>query len=148
MSFEKNQIYTSLGAKTSYKVLAQISCGKNNLKELLNDARKGHDISETDWEVALCEELKQCLTYDDLDECLQALFKLEHLIEDVGEFVGDNFHFEEFYKHLSPCLLRVLWEISHERLEFEGQKERWLEALRVSIEEELCVWQEKISHKS
>lgn len=151
MSLEKNQLYTSLGAKTFNKVLPQNSYQTTfkNLKETLDDARKGYDVSDEQWRMALCEELKECLSFDELNDCLEALFKLEHLMDEVDkDLEGESPHLEEFYRHLSPSLLRVLWEVSHERLDFEGQKERWLEALRVSLEEELYVWQEKISNKS
>jgi hypothetical protein len=151
MSFEKNQLYTSLGAKTFNRVLPQNYPQNNskNLKQSLEEFHKGFDISHEQWGMSLCEDLKECLSYDDLNECLESLFKLEHLMAEVDEELeGQAPHLEEFYRHLSPSLLRVLWEVSHEKLDIEGQKERWLEALRVSLEEELYVWQEKMFHKN
>lgn len=78
------------------------------------------------------EKLKKLLTLEDLGEIIDELLELEELPSQ-----------KDFFQHLSPLLLRA----TRENLKSSGSRELllkgWKEALRVAIEEEVYIWQEK-----
>ena len=100
---------------------------------------------EEDLVEALCSDFKRILEIEDLSELIHEVFKIENQIQflkDKGKNVPDLLI---FYQNLSPVLLRSLWEVLN-----DGEKGAddillsWKEAIRIAIEEEFYVWQEKI----
>ena len=97
---------------------------------------------------ALCFDLKIILNLADLREIISAIFKLENQIFTIKE----KWNFEEsllpslddFYKSLSPMLLRAVWEYNESYSKESELNKKLMESLRVSLEEELYFWQEQI----
>lgn len=143
----ENQLYTSLRSKVTKKAFGSSDfLNPKSLKDCIADMKKGVDHPSDVIVTSFCHELKLCLDHENLKSCLEHLLNLEILLEELEELYGDDGpHLFEFYRHLSPGLLRVLWESCAEDVDQEELKHRWFEALRVSIEEELYVWQEKIT---
>ncbi len=94
------------------------------------------------------KKLRRLLTLDDLAEIIDGLFELQaQLIEqglNVDFGLKDPPSLNDFFQHLAPILLRA----TRENLESVEPRELllrgWKEALRVAIEEEIYVWQEKM----
>lgn len=86
-------------------------------------------------------QLKELLAIESLDELIDGIFHLENMLaseELSGELAGEEGlpTLEGLYRHLSPTLLRVIQE--------GGTHKGIIEGIRISIEEELYVWQDKI----
>lgn len=137
-----NESYLSLGVKGLGKRLPVLDQSLEDLVKLLKV--ESGEVSSEKVVRAFCEDLKSCLDHEDLKSCLQHFFKIEHYLNELEEEMEEVPSLKEFYEVLSPTLLRVVWEGLEGEMKIEELKERWLEALRVSLEEELYLWQEKI----
>lgn len=116
------------------------------LKDILKNDQF-HFISEEEVIKAFCNDLKKALSKETLKEVLHEIFSIENnlaIIETKDEIDFQLPNFDHFYRSLSPVLLRAIWE------NLEGVDDRdhvlhgWLESIRIAIEEELYIWQEKI----
>lgn len=96
---------------------------------------------------AFCNDLKKLLSKETLKEVVDEIFLIENTLsllslKDEVDFSLPNL--DHFYHSLSPILLRAIWE----NLESESNRNHvlhgWLESIRIAIEEELYIWQEKI----
>lgn len=137
-----NQSYLSLGAKGPAKRLPVRDQSLEELVRVLKD--ESGEVTSEQVVRALCEDLKSCLDHEDLKSCLQHFFKIEHYLHELEDEMEQVPSLKEFYEVLSPTLLRVVWEGLEGEMKLEELKDRWLEALRVSLEEEFYLWQEKI----
>lgn len=98
---------------------------------------------------AFCSSLYEVLNESDIRSIIQKLFKIEgqlHKIHYMSEFQDREDYlpnFSNFYRNLSPILLRSLWEGMGMDSPSEQVSRSWKEALRVSIEEEIFYWKNK-----
>jgi len=101
--------------------------------------------SERELIEALCNDFKEVLEIEDLSSLIHEIFKIENQISflnDKGKNVPD---LSIFYQNLSPVLLRSLWEVLNDgEVKSEDLLSAWKEAIRIAIEEEFYIWQEKI----
>ena len=99
---------------------------------------------------SFCVEIKRILATGDLSELIEGIFALENTLEALASdprYEGDELpHLGDFYQHLSPLLLRLVVESQREGGDEESILQSWPEALRVSLEEEVYLWQEKIQN--
>ena len=96
---------------------------------------------------SFCGDLKSILKLSDLREVISSVFKLENHVflirekwssdESLLPALGD------FYKALSPMLLRAIWEYNESYFKEDDLNKKLMESLRVSLEEELYYWQEQ-----
>ena len=102
-------------------------------------------LSEKELVKALTNDLKNLLEIDEMEQLVHEIFKLEtqiSFLNDKGKNVPD---LNIFYQNLSPVLLRSLLEVKAEGIEDPSELlNLWKEAIRIAIEEEFHVWQEKI----
>mgnify|MGYP005637884885 CR=1 FL=1 len=103
-----------------------------------------------------CNDLKSLLETSDLRELIKKLNQLDQLLIQYREEEVDQDlpHLDDFFRILSPLLLRsvsqTLDSISKDEkinLNTNGEESLlmgWLESLRISIEEEIHIWQEKL----
>lgn len=113
--------------------------------EVLDDLL-GSEIELNRLSRAYVNSLKVCLEQEDLSSLLKEFFRMEKVLKEIEENIDVEINaLCEFYQYLSPILLRVLQE-SFELTEKSEQslKERCLEAVRVALEEEFYLWQEKL----
>ena len=85
-------------------------------------------------------ELKLVLKKENLFDLINAFFELEnhiHQILDQVEFEVSVLNFDEFYKNLSPVLMRAILENSKSPDNAEHILNSIKESLRIAIEEEL-----------
>ena len=121
------------------------------LEELIefNRQRKNADISFENFASAYCSDLKNCLEQETLENLLEDFFKLESHLNSLAEIEQEiaTEALSEFYHYLSPVFLRVLKESIDGQVKGEMIMSRCLEALRVALEEELYLWQEKLANQ-
>jgi hypothetical protein len=103
-----------------------------------------------------CNDLKSLLELTDLSELIKRLNHLDQLLGHLNdeEFDHEIPNLDDFFRTLSPILLRsvsqTLDSLSKENensLQEDGEETLlmgWLESLRISIEEEIHIWQEKL----
>lgn len=143
-----DQSYFSYGSKGPVKRDHLLKPSPMSLQELVQLSKESPALISHELILkSLCEEMKGCLEHEDLKSCLQAFFRIEFFLQELQEIqdeISELPSLKEFYEVLSPTLLRVLWEGLEGNLKLEELKDRWLEALRVSLEEELYLWQEKM----
>src|SRR3989339_777658 len=117
-------------------------------------------LSQSELIDAFCNDLKELLSFDDIYPMITFLFEIESAINSLSDPAFDVLDpaieeipdLLEFYRHLSPILLRIVLEGENMGGGLKGDQQRvghilngWKEALRVAIEEELYVWKEKLS---
>lgn len=116
-------------------------------------------ISQLDRKTILhyfCNDLRKILENDDLQKMIRELNQLDQLLVHLREedINSDAPNLDEFFRILSPVLLRSIDESLNTlsiNKESEAQEEGensllkgWLESIRIAIEEEIHIWQEKI----
>ena len=94
---------------------------------------------------AYIESLKYILEEEEIDQIIHRVFEIEILLDivcDKYDYASDLPDFQKFYASVSPLFLRIIQDnfktdLSHTIKDLK-------EALRVAIEEEVFIWQEKI----
>lgn len=133
----EGSVYSNLGLKRN-----------RTYQEKRNDeALTLKDFLEHKWTLSNAQELKKTfvrelrtvLLKEDLFELIGSFFELEtdlhHAIASVDFEV--NLNFDEFYKNLSPVLMRALLENSNNADNAELILKSIKESLRIALEEEL-----------
>ncbi|MBT3585248.1 MAG: hypothetical protein HN509_10085 [Halobacteriovoraceae bacterium] len=141
-----SSLYTNLGKRVREPVpgLKEVQ----TLKELNKNHHNNWDeVSVSEISRVFCNDLRALLEHGEISLIIHDLFiiesQLHHLHEAYPDKTAELPHLEDLYRGLSPVLLRSLWE--HSELP-EGESDvirGWIEALRISIEEEIYLWQEK-----
>ena len=103
-----------------------------------------------------CNDLKQLLDISELRELIKKLNQLHHLLLNLNDegVYKDLPNLDDFFRVLSPVLLRSVSQAldtisqdeknNHSQSCEESLLMGWLESLRISIEEEIHIWQEKL----
>ena len=103
-----------------------------------------------------CNDLKNILKIGDIRNIIHKLNQLDHtLIHLKEEEINlETPNLDDFFRTLSPVLLRSIEEsldsmsmnlnTNEKRNGEESLLKGWLESIRISIEEEIHIWQEKI----
>lgn len=133
--------YGSLGlrANRSFK-------GKQAASELLTlkdfIERKFHIQNVTELKRIFIKDLKVVLQKEDLFDLIQSFFDLETDLNNASDLVDSDanvslVNFDEFYKNLSPVLMRALLENASTPDNAQLILKSIKEALRIALEEEL-----------
>ncbi len=98
-------------------------------------------LSKEDYINAFSNELKNVLAKPKLCDLVEAFFELEshhHLAESRVGFEIKEIHFDDFYKNVSPILLKSLIDLKKDFAENKIEKieQQLLESIRISIEDE------------
>lgn len=92
-----------------------------------------------------CNELKALLAIEATLELFKRVESLEFHIESLREEDPDKVpNLDDFFKVLSPVLMRAIIENIESDEGREALHQGFQEALRIAIEEEIHIWQEKI----
>ena len=113
------------------------------LKEIISDIESGSFIDFHEILISYCHELKEILKINDSKLCLEKFFKIEESIFKLEELNEDLPNLTDFHKSFSTTVLRIFWECTASE-DMQSLSDRFLEAFRIAIEEELYIWQEKI----
>ncbi len=92
-----------------------------------------------------CHELKSLLSLDEPLELLKRVESLEFHLETLREEDSQKVpNLDDFFRVLSPVLMRAVIENIETNEGREALHQGFQEALRIAIEEEIHIWQEKI----
>ncbi len=134
--------------QTNQSILNQFS-NTPDLEDLL--ARKSKTISIQEIIESYCLELRKILELAYLEQVIHGLLQLESKLTaviDENEIIDHDDlapSLSALYQRLTPLFLRSMLETMPEENEVEDIRKGWLEGLRIAIEEELYIWQEKIN---
>ena len=101
------------------------------------------DINVEDIEYAYINDLQRILEMSEIENIIVNMFELESNLENlVQKFSEENIlpTLTNFYADLSPLLLQIILERGEAE---ESVMKGWLEAIRIAIEKEIYIWQEK-----
>lgn len=134
-------LYSNLGNKVN-KVKKALPL-EVNADFLLSDFldHRFNLLTKEEYLKAFSNELKLVLAKNTLADIIEAFFELEshhHLAETRVGFETKDIRFDEFYKNLSPVLLKSLFELKSDFAHKRGEKieQTLIETLRISIEDE------------
>lgn len=135
--------YTGLGKKVFRP--GNVSRPINKVS-FIGEKRIDFDMyTEKDIVSGYCNDLMHLLEEEDIRVMISGIFQIQsqlsHLNEERGEIVFPTL--DEFFKGLSPILLQVVWENLEENPDLSKMLKKWKEAIRIALEEELYIWQEK-----
>jgi hypothetical protein len=139
----EEHLYSALGLKRRDKGNFFHGGKKTSLSRL--HVNKQTDISESDFLNAFLEDLKIVLTKNDLKELIDKILQIEANLLHYEEMDIPIFSevLKDFHNILSPILLRIISANLNTNKSLEDLDLELKEALRVSIEEEIYIWQEK-----
>lgn len=144
-------MYSSLGNKVN-KVKKGLSIDMNS-NFLLSDFldHRFNLLTKEEYLKAFSNELKQVLAKNTLADLAQAFFDLEahhNLAETRVDFETKDIRFNDFYKSLSPLILKAFIDL---KVEFQNKRsekieQHLVETLRISIEDEFDQYLTKEIH--
>lgn len=130
--------YGSLGLRMKRNLRDRSANELLTLKDFVAHKFVIHD--EVELKKIFVKDLKIVLEKDNLFDLIQGFFDLEtdlsHAYERL-EFDSSLVNFDEFYKNLSPVLMRALLENAHQPDSADMILHSIREALRIALEEEL-----------
>lgn len=91
-------------------------------------------------------EIEEILQLETLYTISRAIINLESKLNKIKNILSVDLeipHFDNFYYSLSPVFLQTFVE-TKELFEVEELQGHWLEGIKIALEEELTIWQEKI----
>ncbi|MCO4792726.1 MAG: hypothetical protein KC493_03380 [Bacteriovoracaceae bacterium] len=104
-----------------------------------------HQFSRKKIVEIFCTELKYLLEIDDLVELVKRIDSLEYHLETLREENEKNVpNLDDFFRVLSPVLMRAIVENIETNKGREALHQGFQESIRISIEEEIHIWQEKL----
>jgi hemoglobin-like flavoprotein len=130
-----DQLYTNM--KTKQVKANSFAAQSLSLEELLK--ADPHLISSTQVIDAFVQELKELLAIENLSKLIEKIFSLQTVLGKLTQHVPSDItvpNLDEFYKLLSPILMRSLQE---HMLDQNSQilMDSWKNAICIAIEEEL-----------
>jgi hypothetical protein len=130
-----DQLYTNMKSKQVKST--SFATQSLSLEELLK--ADSHLISSAQVIDAFVLELKELLAIENLSKLIEKIFSLQMILEKLSQYLPNDIvvpNLDEFYKLLSPILMRSLQE---HILDQNSQvlMESWKNAIRIAIEEEL-----------
>ena len=134
----EGSIYSNLGLKKNRTFQEKRDSKLYNLREIIERKFIVNEVSEL--KQAFINDLKNVLLKDDVFQLIESFFFLEqnlHLALDQVDFDTPVMNFEEFYKNLSPVLMRALLENVNNSANAEALLNSIKESIRIALEEEL-----------
>lgn len=133
----EGSVYSNLGLKMNRTFREKRDEEIFTLKDFLEHKFTIH--SKEELKKTFARELKLVLQKENLFDLINSFFELEsdiHQVLDLVEFEVNNFSFDEFYKNLSPVLMRSLLENSQNANNAPLILNSIKESLRIALEEE------------
>jgi hypothetical protein len=117
------------------------------LPEIILDDFLDRQITEGEFLLALCNSFKDILDKKTVRSIIESIFKLEGTLYKLKAKYPENSIIEDladFYKSLSPMLLRVMWEQTAVGRTSTNLLDGLVSSLHVALEEELFYWQDRL----
>lgn len=134
----EGSIYSNLGLKKNRTFQEKRDSKLYNLREIIERKFIVNEASE--FKQAFINDLKNVLLKDDVFQLIESFFFLEqnlHLALEQVDFDTPVLNFEEFYRNLSPVLMRALLENVNNSSNAEAILNSIKESIRIALEEEL-----------
>lgn len=134
----EGSVYSNLGLKKNRTFQEK----RDNQLFTLKDVQERKVIinSSAELKQIFINDLKAVLQKDNVFSLIENFFQLEHDLDEAkDQFDFDNspLNFEEFYKNLSPILMRSLLENANQANNAESLLKAIKESIRIALEEEL-----------
>ncbi len=128
--------YSNLGKKINKTINRGIDVGKLELKEVFE---KNINLqSPNELKILFIKELKSLLDLENIYEIINHFFETESLVHQACQkfdFKEEDFLFDEFYKNLSPIILKSLADQTSNTENAEVIINILKESMRIAIEE-------------
>lgn len=134
----EGSVYSNLGLKMNRTFREKRDEEIFTLKDFLD--HKFAINTKEELKKTFARDLKVVLQKDNLFDLINSFFELEtdlHHVIDLVEFEVNNFNFDEFYKNLSPVIMRSLLENAQNTDNAAQILKSIKESLRIALEEEL-----------
>jgi len=134
----EGSIYSNLGLKKNRAFQEKRDTRLFTLKDVGEKKLILH--SDEELKEVFVNDLKTVLHKDNVFDLIESFFQLEHnlsLTLDIFDFEAPKLNFEEFYKNLSPVLMRAVLENSSQAQNAEMILNSIKESIRIALEEEL-----------
>ncbi|RPJ73975.1 MAG: hypothetical protein EHM20_11370 [Alphaproteobacteria bacterium] len=134
----EGSVYSNLGLKMNRTFREKRDEDVFTLKDFLE--HKFTISTKEELKKTFARELKLVLQKENLFDLINSFFELEtdlHHVIDLVEFEVNNFNFDEFYKNLSPVIMRSLLENAQNSDNAPQILKSIKESLRIALEEEL-----------
>jgi hypothetical protein len=134
----EGSVYSNLGLKKNRTFQDK----RDNQLFTLKDVQERKVIinSTAELKQIFINDLKAVLQKDNVFSLIENFFQLEHDLHSAQEqfdFEASPLNFEEFYKNLSPVLMRALLENVTQANNAENLLKAIKESIRIALEEEL-----------
>ena len=82
---------------------------------------------------------------EDLKVMISGIFRIQNQLSELLEEknMDITLSLDDFFRQLSPLLLEVLWENANQDVDQSKLLKKLQEAIRISLEEELYLWQDR-----
>lgn len=134
----EGSVYSNLGLKKNRTFQEKRDNQLFTLKDVLD--RKVIINSAAELKQIFINDLKAVLQKDNVFSLIENFFQLEHDLNEAQDHFGFDvtpLNFEEFYKNLSPVLMRSLLENATQANNAENLLKAIKESIRIALEEEL-----------
>jgi len=134
----EGSVYSNLGLKMNRTFREKRDEDVFTLKDFLE--HKFTISTKEELKKTFARELKVILQKENLFDLINGFFELEtdlHHVLDLVEFEVNDFSFDEFYKNLSPVLMRSILENAQSPDNASQILKSIKESLRIALEEEL-----------
>lgn len=133
-----NLSYSALGRK-NYRT-SHFQPFQEELSLLAIPSKDLDFLSEKDLALAYCNELKNILELEDIYQIIDRILALQNRVNGLLDLRSEAEYLpnmSNFFSGLSPLLLQALWENNRMNDELDSLFKRWIEALRIALEEEI-----------
>lgn len=133
----ENSIYSNLGNRINKTFRDKRDTENLTIKDFIENKWSIANISEL--KEVFIREIKFLLNKENLFDLIQAFFELETNVQLAVEkmMIEEDLSFDEFYRNLSPVLMRSLLEVSAYSNNNEMILNSIKESIRISLEAEI-----------
>ncbi|OFZ24959.1 MAG: hypothetical protein A2381_12850 [Bdellovibrionales bacterium RIFOXYB1_FULL_37_110] len=112
---------------------------------LANNKINYSEFTDKDIVEGYCDDLLKLLGEEDLRVMISGIFRIQNQLSELLEEknMDHSLSLDDFFRQLSPLLLEVLWETANQEVDQSQLLKKFQEAIRISLEEELYLWQDR-----
>lgn len=133
----ENSIYSNLGNRINKTFRDKRDTENLTIKDFIDN--KWSIANKSEFKEVFIREIKVLLNKENLFDLIQAFFELETNVQIAVEklMLDEELSFDEFYRNLSPVLMRSLLEVAPYSNNNEMILNSIKESIRISLESEI-----------
>lgn len=131
-----NIVYSNLGSRLNKTFKDKRESELSTVKDVI--ANKWSIQEKSELKTIFINDLKKLLTKENLFDLIEKFFELENDLNTAQEklFIEEDLiNFDEFYKNLSPVLMRAMLDIAQSSTQSDVILASIKESIRIAIEE-------------